>query len=172
MLAAALVGAAGNELVAIYRIRAGRRIGSAALIAEGQHARTDALTSIAVALGVIGAWLGLPWADPLIGLLIAAVVVAVLISSMRTVVRRLMDGVEPDVLDRLEQSARGVAGVREVRAARARWTGHRLEAELEILVDPSASLCEGAAVAAAVDAALHDRLPHLDRALIRPVPAD
>src|SRR5690606_32935555 len=93
VLAAALVGAAGNEVVAIYRIRAGRRIGSAALIAEGQHARTDALTSLAVVLGVVGAWLGLPWVDPVVGLLIATVVVAVLVSSMRTVLRRLMDGV-------------------------------------------------------------------------------
>ncbi len=71
VLAAALVGAAGNEVVARYRIRAGRRIGSAALVAEGQHARTDALTSLAVVLGVVGAWLGLPWVDPVVGLLIA-----------------------------------------------------------------------------------------------------
>ena len=151
VLVAALVGAAGNELVARYRIRAGRRIGSAALIAEGQHARTDAMTSLAVVVGVIGAWAGLPWIDPLIGLLIAAMVVLVLISSMRTVVRRLMDGVEPETVPRLRTAAEGpgVLGVHEVRA---RWIGHRMDAELTIDVDPALTVEEAEPLTAAVRA--------------------
>ena len=169
VLAAALIGATGNELVAIYRIRAGRRIGSAALIAEGQHARTDALTSLAVAIGVLGAWLGLAWIDPIIGLLIAAVVVAVLITSMRTVIRRLMDGIEPELLERVEIVAATVPGVLAVDDVRARWIGHRLEAELRVLLPPTLELTGAQAIAREVETALHRELPHLEHVGVRPV---
>lgn len=171
VLAAALVGAAGNEIVAIYRIRAGRRIGSAALIAEGQHARTDALTSLAVVLGVLGAWVGLPWVDPVVGLLIAAVIIAVLIGSMRTVVRRLMDGVEPATLDLVEATAAGVPGVISVGRVRARWSGHRLEADLDIAVDGALSVEAGHHIAHAVEDDLSRRVPHLQRTTVHTAPA-
>lgn len=167
VLAAALIGAGGNELVARYRIRAGRRIGSAALIAEGQHARADALTSLAVILGVLGAWAGLGWIDPVIGLGIAAMVVLVLISSLRTVIHRLMDGVERGTLDTLEETAGRVDGVRAVREARARWIGHRLEADLAIEVSPSLGLTQAVGVTEVVARQLTETLPHLERAGVR-----
>lgn len=171
VLAAAIVGAAGNEVVARYRIRAGRRIGSAALIAEGQHARTDALTSLAVIFGVIGAWLGVPWVDPVIGLVIAAVIIAVLVASMRTVVRRLMDGVEAGTLDLIEHTAAAVPGVESVGRARARWSGHRLEAEVEIAVEPTLSVRSGHTLAHAVEENLRCHVPHLQQATIHLTPA-
>lgn len=167
VLAAALIGAAGNEVVARYRIRAGRKIGSAALIAEGQHARADALTSLAVIIGVLGAWLGLSWIDPAIGLGIAVMVVLVLISSMRTVIHRLMDGVEVDTLDTVESAAAGTVGVRAVREARARWIGHRLEAEIVAEVDPALDVARAALLAGEIEERLHRALPHLDRAAVR-----
>ncbi len=170
VLAAALIGAAGNELVARYRIRAGRRIGSAALITEGQHARTDAMTSLAVVVGVIGAWLGLGWVDPLIGLLIAAMVVLVLISSLRTVIRRLMDGIEPGTATTLVEAAAG-PGVHAVRDVRARWIGHRMEAELVIEVDPALTVDDARPLVDQVEDRLHAALPHLERALVRLEPA-
>lgn len=166
VLAAAVVGAAGNEAVARYRIRAGRRIGSAALIAEGQHARTDAMTSLAVIIGVLGAWMGLPWIDPVIGLGIAVMVILVLISSMRTVIHRLMDGVEPGTLDRIEAAA-AVPGVLAVKEPRARWIGHRLEAEVTLEVDPSLSVGRSQQLADRVEDRLRQELPHLDRAGVR-----
>lgn len=163
VMAAALVGAAGNEAVALYRIRAGRRIGSAALIAEGQHARTDALTSLAVAIGVIGVWVGMPQLDPLIGLVIAAVIIAVLVSSMRTVVRRLMDGVDDGTVERVERAASEVPGVLEVHETRARWSGHRMEAEVSIGADAGLSLPGAHALAARVREHLLGSVPHLER---------
>lgn len=166
VLAAALVGAAGNEAVAIYRIRAGRRIGSAALIAEGQHARTDALTSLAVLIGVAGAWAGFPQLDAIVGLLIAAVIIAVLITSMRTVVRRLMDGIDDGILDRIEATAASVTGVLAVDRARARWTGHRLQADLQISVDPALTIGAGHQIAEQVHRTLTSQVPHLDRATV------
>ena len=170
VLAAALIGAAGNEIVARYRIRAGRRIGSAALVAEGQHARTDALTSLAVIVGVGGAWLGLPWVDPIIGLMIAAVVVAVLIGSMRTVVRRLMDGIEPGTLDLVETTAATVPGVLAVGRARARWSGHRLEADLTITLEATLSIDSGHDIVRAVEDALGQHVPHLHHATVSITP--
>lgn len=170
VLAAAIIGAVGNEAVATYRIRAGRRIGSAALIAEGHHARTDALTSLAVVVGVIGAWAGLPLLDPAIGLVIAAVIVAVLISSMRTVIRRLMDGVDDGTLDRVDAVAAAVPGVRDVSRSRARWSGHRMEADLDVVVDPDLTLRAGHGIAEEVHSALVRGVPHLERATVHVVP--
>jgi cation diffusion facilitator family transporter len=170
VLVAAVIGAAGNEIVARYRIRAGRRIGSAALVAEGQHARTDALTSLAVVLGVIGAWLGLRWVDPVIGLVIAAVIVAVLIGSMRTVVRRLMDGVDVGTLDLIDRTAGTVPGVLAVDRARARWSGHHLEADLAIAVEATLSIEAGHDIARAVEDTLRQHVLHLQQATVRLVP--
>ncbi|GAA1139618.1 cation diffusion facilitator family transporter [Ornithinicoccus hortensis] len=171
VLAAALVGALGNELVAGYRIRAGRRIGSAALIAEGQHARTDALTSLAVVLGVGGAWLGLPQLDAIVGLCIAAVIIGVLVSTMRTVVRRLMDGVDDGTVEQVESAAAGVLGVVTVDRCRARWAGHRLEADLDVGVDPQLTVEQGHAIAHEVHHTLVRAVPHLDRATVHVNPA-
>lgn len=172
VLAAGLVGALGNELVAVHRIRAGRRIGSAALVAEGQHARADGLTSVAVVVGVVGVWLGLPWADPAVGLVIAGVIAWILVDSTRTVVRRLMDGVEDGVLDQIERVAGGVEGVVSVDRIRARWTGHRLEAALDVAVDPALDLLSAHAIAETVQHALLHEVAHLQQAAVHVDPAD
>lgn len=171
VLAAGIVGGLGNEVVARYRIAVGRRIGSAALVAEGQHARTDALTSLAVVGGAIGAWLGFPQADALVGLLIAMVIIGVLISSLRITLRRLMDGIEDGTLDRIEAVAAGVPGVIAVVRARARWGGHRLDADLDVAVDPGLTVGQGHEIALAVHHALVATVPHLDRASVHVEPS-
>jgi cation diffusion facilitator family transporter len=111
VLAAGLVGFAGNELIGVYRIRVGRRIGSAALVADGIHARTDGLTSLAVVFGVIGVWLGLPLADPIVGLLISGVILVLLVGTARDIGRRLLDGVDPALVERAEQTLTSLPGV-------------------------------------------------------------
>lgn len=170
VLAAGLVGFAGNEAVAVHRIRTGRRIGSAALIAEGQHARADGLTSIAVVIGVVGVWAGFDRADAIIGFLIGLTVLGILVSSMRTVVRRLLDGVDDVTLERLTDAARGVPGVLEVGRVRARWSGHRLEADAVIGVEPALDVASAARLADEVERALQDALPALAGATIRLTP--
>ncbi len=167
VFAAGIVGALGNELVAVYRIRIGRRIGSAALIAEGQHARADGLSSVAVALGIVGVWLGFPRADALVGLGIGLMILLILISSLRVTLRRLMDGVEPGTLQRVGQVAATVPGVRSVDDARARWVGHRLEADLTVSADPALGLAEVDALAEHVELTLRRDVPHLERAVVR-----
>lgn len=162
VFAAGIVGALGNELVAIYRIRAGRRIGSAALIAEGQHARADGLTSVAVVLAVVGVWLGFERADAIVGFLIALAILGILFSSLRTTVRRLMDGVEPETIDDLKAVAGAVDGVFSVGRTRARWSGHRLEADMNIAVDSQLTVLDAHRLAEHVEHELLHKVRHLE----------
>jgi cation diffusion facilitator family transporter len=169
--AAALAGFLGNEWVARYRIRTGRRIGSAALVADGQHARTDGLTSLAVLLGAGGVALGWRWADPVVGLLIAALILHVLVDAARTVFRRLLDGVDPALVDDAEAALAATAGVTSVGAVKLRWTGHRLRAEAEIAVLPSLTVAEAHVIALDAEHHLTHALPHLAAATVHLDPA-
>jgi len=164
--AAALVGFLGNEAVAIFRIRVGRQIGSAALIADGYHARTDGWTSLAVLIGAIGVWLGYPLADPIVGLLIAAAILVIVWQSGKMVFTRLLDGVDPEVIDEIRHAAAHVPGVEDVSEVRARWLGHRLRAEVNIAVAPELSVAEGHAIAREVNHRLMHELKYLDSAVV------
>ena len=159
--AAALVGFAGNELVARYRIRTGRRIGSAALVADGVHARTDGFTSLAVLVGAGGAAIGWRWADPLVGLLITLAILGVLVGTVREVFRRLMDAVDPALVDAAEAALVGVDGVAGVGQVRMRWIGHRLRAEVAIAVDGELNVRAAHGVAVAAEQALLRAVPRL-----------
>ena len=171
VLAAGIIGVAGNEFAAILRIRTGRRIGSAALIADGYHARTDTFASFAVIVAVIGTWLGLPILDPVVGLLITGLILWILKTTTVQVVRRLMDGVEPDTLARIEQTARTVDGVQEVGAVRARWSGHRLLADLTITVDGHSTLTKAHDIGEQVRHQLLHDIAHLEDAWIHTNPS-
>ncbi len=164
--AAGIVGMAGNELVAIYRMRVGREIGSAALIADGHHARTDGLTSLAVVLGAIGVALGFPAADPIIGLLITVAILVVLWDASKKVFKRLMDGVEPSTVDRIEAALLAADGVDAIEDLRVRWIGHRLDANVTVTLDDGLSLVEGHEVASRVKAAVIAGIPKLDSIVI------
>jgi cation diffusion facilitator family transporter len=171
---AAVIGFAGNELVARYRISVGRRIGSAALVADGLHARTDGFTSLAVLLGVGGAALGWGWADPVVGLLITVAVLAVLSQAVREIYRRLMDAVDPALIGQAEQTLRATPGVLGVGQVRMRWIGHQLRAECEVVVDAGASVIEAHQVAVSAEHDLLHALPRLTAALVHadPQPRD
>lgn len=156
--AASIIGFLGNEGVAIFRIRIGREIGSAALIADGYHARVDGWTSLAVLAGAIGVYLGYPLADPLVGLGITVAILRIVWQSGRAVFTRMLDGVDPEVIDEIDHAAHHVPGVREVTDVRARWVGHRLHAEVNIAVAPQLSVAEGHAIAKEV---YHQLLHHL-----------
>jgi cation diffusion facilitator family transporter len=140
--AAAVVGFLGNEAVAVLRIRVGREIGSAALVADGQHARVDGFTSLAVLVGVAGVYLGVPILDPLVGLGITVAILFIVTAAAREVWGRLIDGIEPDILGQIEHAPSHVPGVRSVERVRARWIGHRVYGDLEVGVDPSLSLSD------------------------------
>ena len=134
VMVAAVIGFLGNEAVAVFRIRVGRQIGSAALIADGYHARVDGWTSLAVLVGAIGVWAGYPLADPVVGLVISVAIFAIVWQSARLVLARALDAVEPEVVDTITHAAGRVPNVEEVSEVKARWVGHRLHAELHVTV--------------------------------------
>ncbi|MFI2282046.1 cation diffusion facilitator family transporter [Nocardia beijingensis] len=169
--AAGLVGFIGNETVALYRIRVGRRIGSAALVADGLHARTDGFTSLAVLFGAGGVALGFPLADPIVGLLITVAILAVLRTAARDVLRRLMDAVEPGMVTAAERALAAEPGVQGVRSLRMRWIGHRLHADVELDVAPTITLAQAHRVAHEAQHALTHVVPKLDTAVVHAYPA-
>jgi cation diffusion facilitator family transporter len=168
---AGLIGFAGNELVAVYRIRVGRAIGSAALVADGLHARTDGLTSLAVLAGAGGVAAGFPLADPIVGLVITVAILAVLRTAVRDVYRRLMDAVDPALVDLAEQSLSATPGVTAVRAVRMRWIGHALHAEAELDIDGGVSVTDAHALAHDAEHRLTHDVPKLRSAVIHAYPA-
>ncbi|MGN6612723.1 MAG: cation diffusion facilitator family transporter [Angustibacter sp.] len=169
--AAGVIGFAGNELVARYRIRVGRQIGSAALVADGLHARTDGFTSLAVVIGAAGVAVGLPWADPVVGLLIAIAILGVLRSAIAQVGARLMDAVSPDLVPAAREAIGTVEGIVSVESVRLRWIGHSLHADAEVVVPAGISVAEGHDIAHHAEAHLLERLPRLHSAVIHVGPA-
>ncbi len=163
---AAVIGFIGNEVVAQHRISVGRRIGSAALVADGLHARTDGFTSLAVLLGAGGVALGWRQADPIIGLVITAAILGVLRSAVKQVGARLMDAVDPQLVDQATAAVSSVAGITSVRELRIRWIGHTLRAEVDATVDQSLTLVDAHDLAHHAEEHLLAGLPRLTGATI------
>lgn len=157
VIAAGLIGALGNELVARYRIRAGESIGSEALVTDGRHARTDALTSLAVVAAGIGASLGVSWVDPVAGLIVAVPMLWLLVKSARRILRRLSDGIEPEIVEEVASTITGVPGVEEVEALRVRWHGHQLRIAASVSVNPDLTVGQGHDIAHNIE---HELLHH------------
>ena len=171
VIAAGLIGFAGNELVALYRIRVGRRIGSAALVADGLHARTDGFTSLAVVVGALGVLAWFPLADPIVGILITLAILVVLRGAVTDIGRRLMDAVDPALVETAEASLATVPGVLGVETLKLRWVGHRMRAEAGLLVDPTLSVVDGHEIAVAAHHQLLHDVPRLVDATVHVSPA-
>ena len=167
---AAVIGFAGNETVARFRIRVGRDIGSAALVADGLHARTDGFTSLSVLLGAGGVALGWQWADPAVGLFITVAILVVLRDAAREVYRRLMDAVDPALIDQLESVLRATEGVRDIGTTKLRWIGHNLRAECIVVVSPELTVGEAHHIAEECEHRLLHDLPRLTAAMVHADP--
>jgi len=159
--AAAIIGFVGNELVAVFRIRVGRETGSAALVADGLHARADGFTSLGVLAGAIGVWLGFPWADPLVGLGIGIAILVVVVGAAREMWQRMMDATDPMLIEQVECTARSVANVLDVHDVTLRWLGHRQRGKLHITVNCQLPTVESHRIAEEVRHALFHTLPAL-----------
>ena len=167
-----IVGFLGNEGVALFRIKVGREMGSAALVADGYHARVDGFASLAVLLSAAGVWLGYPLADPVIGMLMTLLILRIVWESAAAVFTRVLDGVDPEVVDKIRREAGRVEGVRDVSEARVRWLGHRLHAELNVAVDQTLTVEEGHEIAKRVRHHLLHNLQFLSNATIHIDPAN
>ncbi len=168
---ASVIGFLGNEGVALFRIKVGKQIGSAALIADGYHARTDGWTSLAVLVGAMGAWLGFPLADPIIGLLISVAIFYIVFDSAKSIFMRMLDGVDAEVLEQIEHAVGHVAGVVRLGSTKARWSGHRLLVEISITVACEVSVGQGHKIANEVREELFGHLPHLGDVIVHVDPA-
>jgi cation diffusion facilitator family transporter len=168
--AAAVIGFLGNEIVALMQIRVGRKIGSDAMVADGLHARVDGLTSLSVLLAVIGTWLGAPIVDPIVGILIAVVIVGITYSAIKAVWFRVMDAVDPALVEKAEKLFQEHDEVRAIDRLQMRWIGHRLHAEAVIAVDAGLTMAEGEAITDHLSHHLYHALDNLAEATIAIVP--
>jgi cation diffusion facilitator family transporter len=168
--AAAVIGFLGNEAVALLQIRTGREIGSAALVADGQHARTDGFTSLAVLGAVVGTLIGVPIIDPIIGLLITITIAIILKNASIAIFRRLLDGIEPGILQEIEHAPLHVAGVQDVHQVRARWLGHKVHTDLHVTVDRRLSVADSHAIVQQIEQALASQIPAFGGATIHICP--
>lgn len=159
-------------VVALFRIKVGKQIHSAALIADGYHARVDGLTSLAVLFGAVGVWLGYPLADPIVGLLITLAIVQIVWQSSKAVFTRALDGVEPEIIDEIRDAAGHASGVEKVTDVRARWLGHRLHVELNVAVASHLSIVEAHAIAKEVRHELLHHLTYLSSVIVHIDPSE
>ncbi|MCC4768988.1 cation diffusion facilitator family transporter [Methanosarcina sp. DH2] len=164
--AASIIGFLGNEFVAKFRIRVGKEIGSAALVADGYHARADGFTSLAVLFGALGVWLGYPLADPIIGLFITVAILHIVWDAGKSVFSRMLDGVDPQIVDDIRQVVNQVSDVKDITEVRVRWLGHRLYAEVNIAVDSGLSVKEGHEIAVNVRHSMLHGLTYLSNAVV------
>ena len=171
VIMASIIGFLGNEAVAMFRIKVGKEINSAALIADGYHARTDGYTSLAVLLGAIGVWLGFPLADPLVGLLISVTILKIVWESGKEVFTRLLDGADPKLTEEILHEIHHVKGVTGVHETRVRWLGHRIHLETNISVDPKMTVEEGHHIAVLVQEELKEHFPYLSNAVVHVDPS-
>ena len=170
VVAASIIGFIGNEWVAVMQLRVGRQIGSDAMIADGQHARVDGLTSLAVLIAVVGTWAGAPILDPLVGIVIGIAIVGITWNAVKAVWYRLMDAVDPAVIAHMDQHAQEVAGVQQVISLRAHWVGHRLFAEVKIAADSALTLGESHAITHEIEHSLRHAAPQLHEIVVQVEP--
>lgn len=169
---ASIVGFLGNELVAVFRIRVGKEIHSAALIADGYHARVDGITSLGVLVGAIAVWLGFPLGDPIMGLLITIMILRIVWQSAKEVFMRILDGVDPQVIDEIEHATKHVSDIESVSEIRVRWIGHRLHAEVNIAVHPKFSVTEAHNLGCEARHEIMHQLPYLSNVIVHVDPVN
>ena len=172
VMIASIIGFIGNEAVAVFRIKVGKEIQSAALIADGYHARTDGWTSLAVLFGAVGVWLGYPLSDPIVGALITLAIVQIVWQSVKAVFTRMLDGIDPAIIDEIRHAVEHVPEVEQITDVRARWLGHRLHAELNVAVPSRLSVADGHAVAKEVRHQLMHHLDYLSSIVVHVDPAE
>ena len=170
--AAAIIGFLGNELVAVFRIRVGKEIGSAALVADGYHARTDGFTSLAVLAGAVGVRMGFPLLDPIIGLGIGVAILSIVWKTAQDMWHRMMDAVDPGIHEKFKHTASHVPGVMDVHSTAIRWLGHRLYGEMHITVDCQQTTLQSHLIAEEVRHYLFHTLPALAEVIVHTDPCE
>lgn len=168
---AAVIGFVGNEAVAMLQTRVGKRIGSDAMVADGQHARVDGITSLAVLVAVGGAWLEIPIIDPIIGVVIGVAIIGIAFQAIKKVFMRIMDAVDPSLTNQIEHYVSQVPGVDELKKLRVRWVGHRLFAEVTATIDEDRTMVESNSIAQRIQVALFEAIPAMGEVVVQLQPS-
>jgi cation diffusion facilitator family transporter len=158
-----------NLFVSWYEDREGRRLGSAFLIADATHTRADLFVSLGVVGSFAAARAGLAWADPLVAVVIAAVIavqaVRILVSTFHVLTDRAALAPEP-----IETLALAVAGVKQVRDVRTRGRGDAIYVDLTVHLDGSMTLSEAHDVADRIEDRLKTAHPEIVDVVVHPEP--
>ncbi|HME50992.1 MAG TPA: cation-efflux pump [Candidatus Lokiarchaeia archaeon] len=154
-----------------YELMSGRKLHSDILIADGLHARTDVLVSIAVAAGLVFVFLGLPIADPILAIVVAIVIARIGFDIIKASVPTLMDK-EMLPVDKVEQIVMSVPGVRSVHQVRSRGHEQAVYADLHLRVDPGMSTERAHAIAHEVGRRIRQFETGLQDVTIHVEPAD
>jgi cation diffusion facilitator family transporter len=166
VMAAAIIGFIGNEVVAHYRINTGKEIGSVALVADGKHSRIDGLTSLAVFFAALGVLLGYPVVDPIAGIFISVFIFWIVVGASKDIFKRLLDIVDPELIDKVEKVTSSMKEVKSVHDVKARWIGHMIRVDISIAVDENLSVRDGHNIAVKVNHKLIHEIPHLENITI------
>jgi len=170
VIMAAFVGFVGNEAVAVLQIRVGKKIGSEAMITDGKHARVDGLTSLAVLPAVLGSWLNIPILDPIFGLLIGVAIVFITRDAIVAMWYRLMDAVDPHLVEHAESAIRKNSTVQDIKYLRMRWVGHCLHLESSIHVKPTIDFSQIQLIKTKLEQELKNEIGHLSELTLSIVP--
>jgi cation diffusion facilitator family transporter len=168
--AAAVIGFVGNELVALMQLRVGRQIGSEAMIADGLHARTDGLTSLAILIAAGGAWLGFPLIDPIVGIIIGLAIVQITWQAVRAIWLRLTDGIDPGLVATAERIISEHPEFKRIDRLQMRWLGHQLRGEISLGVGAELPLKAAAERVRHLKDHLEHELPNLGDVTVQLVP--
>jgi len=140
-LLGALISVVVNEMMFRQSVCAGNQLNSPSIVANAWEKRSDALSSVAVFVGIAGAKLGWPFLDPLAAILVAGYILKSSTEGMMEAFKGLLDkALEPEVVLGIRRSAEQVSGVLGIEAVRTRQVGQVAWVDLEVLVDGSASL--------------------------------
>lgn len=170
--AAAVIGFIGNELVAALQMRTGRAMGSEAMIANGLHARADGLTSLAVLVAAFGSWLGYPVIDAIVGIIMGIVILIITKDAAKAIWYRLMDAVEPEIVEKAVSIIEEHPEVKGVQKLRMRWIGHRLQAEAILDIDAGLDISQYNAISEHLGHHLYHEIPNMAEATIALVPVN
>jgi cation diffusion facilitator family transporter len=167
-----IIGFLGNEIVAKYRISVGKKIGSEALVADGMHARTDGLTSLAVLVGAIGAYLGYPIIDPIVGILIGFMILIILKDTTSTLWFRLMDRADTQIIEKIQNISKSYQEIAEIHEIKTRSSGQSLFAELHIIMNREYTIQESHEITTRLREGLQSQIQNLVEVTVYPIPCN
>ena len=167
----ALVAAATSivikEALFRYTLKVGKKNNSPAVVANAWDHRSDAYSSIAALAGILGARLGVPYLDPVAGLVVSAFIIKMSLSLLRPNIGVLMDESPSEaVLDKIRATALEIGGVKAVDSIRAHRLGSSFTVDIEIAVDSSLTVKQGHQVAEEVKSGLLSEVEHVQDVIV------